>query len=226
MSTTYPAGATVSATSVQGLRALVSVSTLAAAVAGLGLLYVAQRTAGATALSFADNGLQNIANIMAPLVLVALFIERAVEVVVSAWRDEGAKSLEHVCATAEAGSQPYAVRNLSMYKVQTMRLAMIVSFSLACFAALVGVRAVAPLLDASAVAGLSGGQLLWFSRFDIGVTALLIAGGAEGLHQIVSTFTDFLEKTRGNLQPDPTPAPARAAAPAPAAAAGSDVAQG
>src|SRR5687768_11416278 len=220
MSNPQPAAAAVQTTTAQGMRALVSVSSLAAAVAGLGLLYIAQQAGTSAALPFSANGLQNIANVMAPLMLVALFIERAVEVVVSAWRDEGAKHLEHSIANAAAGSAPYAQRNLAMYKVQTMRIAMIVSFSLAFFAALVGVRAVAPLLDLSAAGTLSAGQALWFFRFDVVLTALLIAGGAEGMHQIVSTFTDFLEKTRGNLQPDPTPSPA------PAAPVASDVAQG
>ena len=192
MSETAPAAAARTETRT-GSRRFVTVVTGAAAVAAAVVVWVANQTAGTAAATFSDGGLQNIAVVLSPLVLIALFIERAVEVVISSWRDHDADVLEQKLKAATDGGDAVSIQhaqlNLNRYKLDTRRLSFIVSLMLALVAGLVGVRAISPLVDA-------GAQGLWFRRFDIVITGLLLAGGADGIHKIVTTFTTFLDSTR------------------------------
>lgn len=175
---------------------------------GSGLLFIAvsllvlwqvytQTAAGAPALTFSDNALQNIGNVLAPLAVIALFIERAVEVVITAWRDPGAMRLKHDLKAAPADRKAGIQQELDHYRLHTQRFSFGTSITLSLVAAMVGVRGVAPLLTGAPTAGA-------FQGFDIVVTALLLAGGADGLHQIMTTFTDFLDNTKAKLNPSTT----------------------
>jgi hypothetical protein len=121
---------------------------------------------------------------------------------------------------ADARSEGPARRALDYYRLETQRLAFLVSFSLALVTSLVGLRVVQPLIDPAALASMAKEpayrlQLLWLSRLDILLTGLLIAGGADGIHKIVTTFTAFLDATRnrtaapeGDRRGSETPQPA------------------
>lgn len=177
----------------------IGVVTIAAAACGVFAVYLARSVPGAQGLAYSADGIQNIGQVMAPLILLALFVERACEVVISAWRDHDAQVLQHKVDAAAPDSAPFAQRALDIYRVHTQKLAFIITFTLALFGALVGVRAIEPLLATGLLAGLktaNATQYLWFHRFDIVITALLVGGGADGMHKIVSTFTDFLDSTR------------------------------
>lgn len=174
---------------------IVNLVTVTAAGAAVAVAWIAGQVPGSAAVLFRADGIQNIANVLAPLVLIALFLERAVEVVISSWRDHEADRLEHVLKNAtDPTSVAHAQLRLNRYKLDTQRLSFLVSLTLALVAALVGVRAIAPLLDSTAALGAA--QALWLMRFDVLITGLLLAGGAEGIHQIVTTFTTFLDSTR------------------------------
>jgi hypothetical protein len=179
------------------------------------IAYVARAVAGAAWIGFSTEGMNNIGQILAPVVLMSLFIERATEVIISSWRDPAAQHLQHVVDAAEGDSQIFAQRNLDFYRLNTQRIAFALSFTLAVITALVGFRVVEPLLDAKVLEHMRElarssatvrAQLLWLGRLDILLAGLLMAGGADGIHQIVTTFTSFLDSTRD-----------RAAAPAGAA---------
>lgn len=169
---------------------------LFAAAALLVVWYVATQTTQAAALQFSEQGLRNIGLVMAPLVAIALFIERAVEVLITAWRDPGAVRLKHDMALAPADRAAGIKHELDHYRMGTQRLSFLAAFTLSLVAAMVGINAVTPLLgglpaDASQAAVLRG--------FDVIVTALLLTGGADGLHQIVTTFTDFLDNSKARM---------------------------
>jgi hypothetical protein len=71
-------------------------------------------------------------------------------------------------------------------------------------AALVGVRMIQPLLDPAGVSAIRDargrqGQWFWFTNLDILLTGLLMAGGADGIHRIITTFTAFLDSTRDRI---------------------------
>lgn len=177
---------------------------VASAAAVLAAAWLARQTAGAVVLAPSTAGLQNVGAVLAPLFAAAAFIERASEVVISSTRDRGALLIQQNIEKSTGDTQAAWQRGLDIYRFHTQRYAFVTSLFLAFFAAVVGVRAVGPLLDlspfatpvAAGVAAASPGQAAWFPVFDIAITALLLAGGADGIHQVVTTITDFLDKTR------------------------------
>jgi hypothetical protein len=154
---------------------------------------------------FSDQALQNVPNVMAPLIMVALFVERAVEVVMSAWRAEGSQELEAELLAAQqaavAGSPrpDYAdlQRRVISYKALSQRLSFLVAFIVSLVVAMSGVRAIEMLVVKDSVRAFgSSSQQQLFVWADVFLTATLLAGGADGLHKIVSTFTAFLDSTK------------------------------
>ncbi|MDB4950923.1 MAG: hypothetical protein JWM27_3572 [Gemmatimonadetes bacterium] len=176
-----------------------SVVTLLIAAFGLLIVYAARETAGAVGLTLSAAGMANVGQVLAPVVLLSLFIERATEVVISSWRDPEAQNLQHLVDAATGDGRVDAQRALDFYRLETQRLAFAMSFTLSVLTALVGLRAIEPLMAQGVVESLTKthpSQQLWFHRIDIVITALLMAGGADGMHQIVTTFSSFLSSTK------------------------------
>lgn len=151
----------------------------------------------------------NVATLLAPLVLAAAFIERAVEIVISPWRDGRATVLENRLSALQSAAVPLdpiaaaqlqqqvnaAGTDFQAYKSQTQQLAFCVSITISLCAALVGVRALGAFLPAVPNMTLTGLQGRWFQVFDVGLTACLLAGGADGIHSAVNMVTTFFETT-------------------------------
>jgi len=180
-------------------RALIAI-TFFAFIAVLFVFF--SQTAGGQPIAFSKQGLQNVTLTFAPLVAIAAFIERAVEVVISTWRGPQALALKQAIDTAEAGdADPRPPRDeLQHYKLETQSYAFAVSLGLSLCASLVGVRGVSPLVDAAQTV-LSPRQHLGFTVLDVTLTALLLAGGCDGIHQVVTTITRFLTVTKDKMTP-------------------------
>jgi hypothetical protein len=155
--------------------------------------------------AFSGDALKNVPNVMAPLVMVALFVERAVEVVMSAWRAEESQHLEAEMRAAQqeaaAGSPrpDFAALQSRMitYKATSQRLSFLVSFVISLVVAMSGVRAMEMLVVPESIKHFgSAAQTTLFVWTDVFLTATLLAGGADGLHKIVSAFTSFLDSTK------------------------------
>lgn len=135
------------------------------------------------------------------LLLTALFVERASEVVLTSWRAEQSDRLALMLAMAERdagdanshGSAEYRVElryQLLAYKARTRLLAMRLGLCLGLLAALAGVRALAPISDIQALLPI---QRWFFHSLDIALTAALVAGGSDGLHKLTEFYRTFLE---------------------------------
>ena len=135
------------------------------------------------------------------LFVVALFIERAVEVVVSTLRDADAALLEHAVQAAQEaidaqtqvtpGAVPYlqslhiAQKNLLDYRSDTKELALCVSFIIGLFVSMAGVRAFSLIANAVPPSN-------WlFSAADILVTGAVLAGGTDTIHQMMNVIMNF-----------------------------------
>ena len=148
---------------------------------------------------------QDVGNILATLVLIAGFIERAVEVIITPWRDTETKRLRaaHVAARAIQGAtqqQTSAREDLNKYKGKTRWYAFSLAFMFGLVAAMVGVRALWPFLsaDAQAMAAFKNatlGQKNTFIIFDVVLSAAMMAGGANGLHAVINMITSSSEAT-------------------------------
>ena len=146
------------------------------------------------------------------LFLISLFLERALEVFVSSWRDADSRALEHdiLHALAAAKAAPdaaaaaeaeRAVREkryaLHLYKAKTARVAFICGLVAGAVIALAGARALAPLLAGMPQPGTP--QALVVTIVDVVITAGLIGGGSDGIHKLVSVITDYLDATRDKV---------------------------
>jgi hypothetical protein len=177
---------------------------------------------------------RNVLSLMAPLLLTAGFIERAVEVIISPWRDTQANKLTNELAVLRApalvvspaaplvGAEapaPVAVPAAGMfgtadqikiasdkladYKGTTQQYAFMASLTLSLAAASIGVRALWPLLDMKAKSGFEQAghaQQGTFLVVDVILSAALLAGGADGIHAVVNSFTTFFNTTAQKAQ--------------------------
>lgn len=118
------------------------------------------------------------------LLLTALFVERASEVVLTSWRAEQSDRLTLMLAMAErhlndagdpdSGKVAIELRyQLLAYKARTRLLAMRLGLCLGLLAALAGVRALAPITNIQALLPM---QRWFFHGLDIALTAALVAG--------------------------------------------------
>jgi hypothetical protein len=157
-------------------------------------------------LKFSDAALANVGNVLASLMLVALFVERAVEVIMTVWRAEIAQRHEarltraQQVAGANAALDPEVAAaeiTLWRYKAQSRRIAFALTLTLGFFLAQLGIRAIQQFLAGGVLpANLSPDQAATFRNVDMIITAAMIAGGAEGTHRIVSAFTAFADATK------------------------------
>jgi hypothetical protein len=144
--------------------------------------------------------------LLAPVVLLSLFIERTLEVFLTPYRNPGAVGLETQARAALSGAksgEPAALAGaadalaaLKAYKVGTRRIAFAASLALGLLVAAAGMRVLEQLADPATMGALGSFQKALFETLDVFITGGLLAGGSDGLHKIVATFTDFVERTR------------------------------
>ena len=63
-----------------------------------------------------------------------------------------------------------------------------------------GVRGLEPLLDAAKFKELPDFQEGMFEVVDVVLTGCLLAGGSDGIHKLVTVFTNWFESTSKNLK--------------------------
>ncbi|MDR3727803.1 MAG: hypothetical protein P4K86_12250 [Terracidiphilus sp.] len=161
-------------------------------------------------LTFTAFGPADVLNRLTPLILTAGIIERSVEVLISPWRDPEANRHATAIAAAKAAPEPDdqakaqkvqtvadATDSLTVYTGVTQRYAFITGLTLGLIASLAGISAFMPFLanGKDALNALPAAQHALFSGFDIVLTAALLAGGADGLHSVISAFTSFFGAT-------------------------------
>ncbi|OLB84468.1 MAG: hypothetical protein AUI12_13520 [Acidobacteria bacterium 13_2_20CM_2_57_6] len=153
---------------------------------------------------------EDVVRLFTQLILVALIIERALEVILTPWRGPEAErmtaELQHHDQLAKSGN-PTAQDNLQKskldltdFKCKTQNLAFKVSFVLGIIVASFGIRTLAPLVEPNAFGKLPHLQQVGFAALDVLLTGALLSGGADGLHQVLSLFLDYVGKTRDRVQ--------------------------
>jgi len=163
--------------------------TFIAVLLGAGVLAV---RAPLPALTFNASAFANLGQVFAPLLLIATFVERAVEVLLTPLRGEGSDRLQaRLDAAQKAGTDAALVsqlqQELASYKNRSREFAFILASALGLIAALCGIRGFAGLLQNQAAAAPA------FHTFDILLTGVVIGGGADGIHTIVGAVLDYME---------------------------------
>jgi hypothetical protein len=162
-----------------------------------------------TGLAFKPFRAEEIVGNLTALFLISVFLERALEVFVTWWRDADRLKLEqelaHVVADAKTAADAAAAERLILqkqhdldaFKAQTARRSFMCGLVAGAVIALAGARALGPLLVALPAAG--SPQLLVVTIVDVVITAGLIGGGSDGIHKLVSVITDYLDAARANV---------------------------
>jgi hypothetical protein len=164
----------------------------------------AWQASGFSALAFKAFNAGEIVGNLTALFLISVFLERALEVFLTSWRDAGRRTLEHEIAHTQAAAEAApsadaerALRDarhaLDLYKAQTARASFVCGLVAGVVIALAGARALSPLLVAPPT---GSEQLLVVTIVDVVITAGLIGGGSDGIHKLVSVITDYLDATR------------------------------
>ena len=140
---------------------------------------------------------KSIMDALMALLVTALFVERAQEVFLAAARREGRVLKDAAVEAARSANDEIALdeasKEVEMYRAETQRYAFALGLAFGFIVAFAGVRSLSQIVDFE---GLNGLQLTLFTFTDITLTAGLIAGGSDGLHQLTSLVTDGLKSTR------------------------------
>lgn len=147
-------------------------------------------------LSFGAYDFAELAQMLAPLVLVSLFVERTLEVFLALWRGPEAEKLKlellHIREPADSGGSPAELRaaegRLLTYKSETRKLALIGGAVIGMVVSALGIHALEMFIDADSYYQLSGFQLTAFEFVDILVTGMIVSGVAHGLHSMIAAF--------------------------------------
>lgn len=197
-------------------------------------------------LNFVPVSYDSVVDLLTPILLVALLVERTVEVFVSTGRKLKRGEKERALMRAKAKLEqleerlglfqeqlktpgasdvadadgttlkdrinnvnkllPGAQRDertaqseLEDFRGQTQRVSFVVGTLFGLIVALAGIRVVSPLVDFQ-LANWSKLQEIVFHSLDVVFTAGLLAGGASGIHQVLSVFGDFTDQTRRKTQ--------------------------
>lgn len=132
------------------------------------------------------------------LALIALIIERFIEVFNSIWRRGGRLVRVRAVETAsDDAAKATAQRALDEYRAETATYAMYGGFALGLVVAIAGVHTLQVFYD---VTTLSGNQKLLFQSADIVLTAGLLAGGSKGINGMTSLIGSWLDQSKAQVQ--------------------------
>jgi hypothetical protein len=146
-----------------------------------------------------------IMSILSPLILTAGFIERAVEILISPWRDAEASVLQKALDAAQRAVPPVpadietASNAIDRYRGKTQQYAFGVSLTLSLAVSMVGVRTLLPLLATAPQYG-APHQHAAFVVIDVALSAALLCGGADGIHSVINMFTTYFDSTADKAQ--------------------------
>ena len=89
--------------------------------------------------------------------------------------------------------------DMEKFKGQTRKIAYVVGVFMGLVVAIAGIRTLSGLVDHT-LANWSRPQEFLFNSVDVAFTAALLAGGAAGIHQVISLFGDYTKQARKNVQ--------------------------
>lgn len=185
-------------------------------LAAIGLAVWVESSQGYLATTFILLTPQEMVQRLTPLFIASALIERAVEVLITPWRDSEAERLQQIAASGTLAA-PVAARAGQEWRKTTRQIAFAASTGLGLCVSIAGFRG----LETFANTPGTPSQATWFHAIDVVITAMVLGGGADGMHKLISLITDFLdatrEKVRASAPPtDPATGTPRLPPPAPA----------
>ena len=137
---------------------------------------------------------------LALLSVVALFVERAVEVILTPWRAKTSEVMELERDVDAAAGKPVGSASLSLlkYKLDTQRIAFWLSTGFGVALAATGFRALEWFIEPvpMSASGSQPTQRAVFAVLDVVVTGMVLGGGADGIHKMAALIGTFVDQTR------------------------------
>lgn len=182
-------------------------------IAVVGLLVITGLIWLPESLDLSEFKTQDLLPLLGLLFLLALFAERALEVLLTTWRgpeaDEKDRDIElkrkkindlgsqsrldrAAMANAEADLKTL-VDDREKYRMMTRNLALWLGLLIGIFISVVGFRVLHELVANAPEEGTT--QAYVFSFVDIVLTGCLIAGGSDGIHKISELYNGFMGST-------------------------------
>ena len=176
-------------------------------------------------LKFSGDILKDLPTMFGYLVLISLFVERAIEVFLSAWRSGGADKLDREIAGKKkqiseiveaAGGLPRdpspeftKLEELNgeldsldaertRYRADSRFVSQWLGLGIGVLVALVGVRVLGNIVD---VASVTDGQVGLFYIVDILLTGAVLAGGSEAINKIMKLYNGFMTSLADKQDP-------------------------
>jgi hypothetical protein len=172
----------------------------------------------------ADLSLGDVLSLLGVLFLIALVLERGLDVFLTAWRAADAESLEleirkreqklraAVAARKGKGTPEQLAEAQRLQREITQRkaerqqqrsrtrcIALQAGLAAGILVSVVGVRVLNSLMDASQIEALTSVQSRLFTLIDIVVTGAMLAGGSEGIHKMTQVYRNFMERSSESL---------------------------
>ncbi|MGB2764274.1 MAG: hypothetical protein WBC02_10060 [Candidatus Aminicenantaceae bacterium] len=166
-------------------------------------------------IEFKDFNTTDVIQLFALLILVSLFLERALEVFLSTWRGPGSAVLDLKIEECERKisrlkelkpprpkeiESEYvkfekAKKERKNYKCQSQRFILWIGLAFGFLVSAIGLQALHSLADPNVLKGLPKTQQTLFRWVDVLLTGGLIAGGSDGIHKIANVYNNFMNTT-------------------------------
>lgn len=174
-----------------------------------------------TSMAFKPFELTTITQLLGFLLMIALFLERSMEVFITAWRGPDLAELERqtklqkeILDKIQQGQVQASDQELQQaieafdkidrkritFKSDTQRYALRTGLLTGLLISAVGVRALHTFVDTEVLDSLPWLQTVAFNLMDICLTGGLIAGGSEGIHKLTQVFTNFFESSSQRIK--------------------------
>jgi hypothetical protein len=131
--------------------------------------------------------------VLTVLLIIAVFVERALEVYMITFRKPGEFQYENN-GSLKSGSKNTDM-TLEEYKHETSKIALFSALTIGIIISMTGIRGIEPFVS---FAGANHWQSSWFRISDILLTGGVIAGGSEVIHQMLQVITTFMNNVTTN----------------------------
>lgn len=146
-----------------------------------------------------DTAFTDVLSALGTLAILALFVERTVEVYAVSVREPGKVLLENTLAKEQGGTDAALIQGaqskLAGYQAGTQKRATLFALGLGLLLGLFGVSILGPMFDAADHLGKS---YQYLRLLDVIIVGGLLAGGADPIHQMIKVLQDAAELNRAN----------------------------
>jgi hypothetical protein len=149
-------------------------------------------------------------SLLTSLFIIALLLERSLEVFITTWRgpkaaelDVDIKNIEEEISALPTASQSLTQKQNDLkakkitreeYRMATQRVALWTALIIGLMVSAVGIRALQSLIE-PIINGKTEGMNVFFQMIDVFLTGGVVAGGSEGIHKLAKVYNTFMDTT-------------------------------